>query len=425
MTTTAAPPTTSTTTLPPPRAAGGRAARTKRGKLLRRIALGVGALAIVAGIGAAFRPRPLEVEVVKAVRGDLVVTVDEMGRARVRDRYVVSAPIGGNLLRMELRAGDEIKGSAVTARIVPMQPMLLDARSRAEAQARLAGTSAAQRQAQAAIARAEVASQHASDELERSRRLASSNTIAPEALTRAELEARLRVEELASARFAERMTANEVETVRAVLRRFEPASASNESFDVCSPVTGRVLRVLKESAGPVQAGTPLVELGDPGALELVSDVLSSDAVTIVPGAPVKVERWGGETLAAHVRLVEPSAFTRLSALGVEEQRVPVVIDLDSPREKWTSLGDGFRVEVRIVTADRRGVVQVPLASVFRSAQGWSVYAARDGHARVVPVELGARSDSAVEIVRGIPEGESVLVHPAERVTDGVRIAARK
>jgi HlyD family secretion protein len=420
---------TTITTHPPVetsrRAPSPKAQRAKRGKTIRRIALGAGGLLVVGALAAAFRPRPLEVEVARVTRGDLLVTVDEMGRARVRDRYVVSAPIGGNVLRLELKAGDEIAAKDVAARIVPMQPMLLDARSRAEAQARFAGAESAQKQARAAIARAELASQHASDELDRARRLAMSNSIAPTALTSAELEARLRVEELASARFAERMAANEVETVRAVLRRFDPASTSSDSFDVCSPVTGRVLRVLKESAGPVQAGTPLVELGDPGALELVSDVLSADAVSIAPGAPVKVERWGGETLAAHVRRVEPSAFTRLSALGVEEQRVPVVIDLDSPRVKWATLGDGFRVEVRIVTADKRAVAQVPLASVFRGREGWSVFAVRDGRARIAAVELGARSDTAVEITRGIAEGETVLVHPGERVADGSRVTARQ
>lgn len=418
--------TSPTRTLPDvARAPSVRAQRAKRGKTLRRVALGIGSLLVLGGIAAAFRPRPLEVDVARVSRGDLVVTVDEMGRARVRDRYVVSAPIGGNVLRMELKAGDEISARAVAARIVPMQPMLLDARARAEAQARFAGTEAAQKQTRAAIARAELASQHASEELERARKLAASNAIAPTALTTAELEARLRVEELASARFAERMAANEVETIRAVLRRFDPASASNESFDVCSPVTGRVLRVLKESAGPVQAGTPLLELGDSSALEIVSDVLSADAVSIAPGAPVKVERWGGEPLAAHVRRVEPSAFTRLSALGVEEQRVPIVIDLDSARDKWATLGDGFRVEVRIVTADKRAVFQVPLAAVFRGRDGWSVFAVRDGRARLAAVDLGARSDTAVEITRGLTEGEIVLVHPGERITDGTRVAARR
>lgn len=414
-----------TTTSSPVAKPSVRGTRGRRGKIVRRVVLAIAAGATVVAIAAAFRPRPLEVEVAPATRGDLVVTVDEMGRARVRDRYVVSAPIAGNLLRMELRAGDEIDAAAIAARIVPMQPMMLDARARAETQARAIGAAASQKQASAAVARAELASQHATDELERARKLAMSDSIAPDALTRAELESRLRVADLASARFAERMASAEVDTVRAVLRRFDPAQSPLESFEVCSPIKGRVLRVLHESAGPVQPGTPLLELGDPSALELVVDVLSADAVGIRPGAPVQVERWGGDELAAHVRLVEPSAFTRLSALGVEEQRVPVVVDLDAPRAKWGTLGDGFRVEVRIVTAQPRGVVMVPLASVFRHERGWAVFAAREGRARVVPVELGARSDVAVEVTRGLREGETVLVHPGERVADGARVVARR
>jgi HlyD family secretion protein len=413
-----------TTTPTLSRSASTRAKRVRRGKTVRRVLLGASALAVATGLAAAFRPRPLEVELIGATRGDLVVTVDEMGKARVRDRFVVSAPIGGNLLRVELGAGDAIETGDVLARIVPMQPVLLDARSRSEAQARAAGAAAAQRQAQVAIARAEVALQHAREELGRTRKLVSSGSLAPDALTRAELEARLRTEELASARFAEQMASNEAQMAKAALRRFDPSQAPSDAFDVPSPAKGRVLRVVTESAGPVQPGTPLIELGDPTALEIVADVLSADAVRMTRGARVTVERWGGEPLAAHVRTIEPSAFTRLSALGVEEQRVPVVIDLDDPRERWATLGDGFRVEVRVVVAERRSVVQVPLASVFRHRQGWALYAAREGRARLVPVELGVRGDTSVEVLAGLAEGEEVIVHPGERLADDVRIRAR-
>jgi HlyD family secretion protein len=401
-------------------------ARAKRGKTIRRVVLGASAVALAAAVGLAFRPRPLEVDTAPTVRGDLVVTVDEMAKTRVRDRYLVSAPLAGNLMRVELRAGDAVKSGAVLARVVPMQPMLLDARSRLEAQARAAGTAAGQRQAQAAIARAEIAETHARDELARSKSLFESGSIPSEQLVRAELEARLRVEELASARFAEQMAANEALMARAAVRRFDvPSGATTDAFDVASPVRGRVLRVVTQSAGPVQPGAPLVELGDPDALEIVADVLSADAVRMTPGAKVRVERWGGEPLAAHVRTVEPAAFTRLSALGVEEQRVPVVIDLDDPHERWAALGDGFRVEVRVTVAEKRGALQVPLASVFRQGQGWAVYSARDGRARLVPVVLGVRSDVAVEVTSGLAEGERVLVHPGERVAEGLRITSRE
>lgn len=409
----------------PSGAKSSRAARVRRGKLARRIVLGVFALGIVLALGLAFRPRPLEVDVAAATRGDLVVTVDEMGKTRVRDRYVVSAPLAGNLMRVELRAGDAVGAGAVLARIVPLQPMLLDPRSRVEAQARVAGAAAGQRQAQAAIARAELAAAHARDDLERTRRLVASGSLPNDALLTAELESRLRTEELASARFAEQMAANEVVMARAALKRFDPNAAPSEAFDIASPVAGRVLKVATQSAGPVQPGTPLVEVGDPAALEIVSDILSADAVRMNPGAKVKVERWGGDPLAAHVRRVEPSGFTRLSALGVEEQRVPVVIDLDDPREKWAALGDGYRVEVRVTVAEKHGVVHVPLAAVFRHEDGWAVYAVREDRARVVPVKLGVRSDVAVEIESGLTDGERVLVHPSERVADGIRVRARQ
>jgi HlyD family secretion protein len=306
-----------------------------------------------------------------------------------------------------------------------MQPVLLDARSRTEAQARAAGAEAGRRQALAAIARAELAEAHARDELARTKKLVDVGTLAPEALVKAELEARLRVEELASTRFAEQMAANEALMARAALRRFDASSAApSDAFDVASPVGGRVLKVVTQSAGPVQPGAPLVELGDPAALEIVADILSADAVRMVPGAKVSVERWGGAPLSAHVRTVEPAAFTRLSALGVEEQRVPVVIDLDEPHDRWAALGDGFRVEVHVTVAEKTKVVQVPLASVFRQGAGWGVYVAREGRARIVPVKLGIRSDVAVEIESGLAEGEEVLVHPGERITEGLRITSR-
>lgn len=406
------------------RASSPRAARVRRGKLARRIVMALLALGIVLALGLAFRPRPLEVEVVAAGRGDLVVTVDEMAKTRVRDRYVVSAPIGGNLMRIELRAGDEVRAGSVLARIVPMQPVLLDPRSRSEAQARVSVSLAGERQAEAAVARAELAEAHAADELVRTRRLVEGGSLPSDALVRAELEARLRKEELASARFAEQMAANEVTMARTALRRFEPSATPSDSFEVTSPAFGRVLRIPTQSAGPVQPGTPLVEVGDPGALEIVADILTADAVRMKPGAPVTVERWGGDPLPAHVRRVEPSAFTRLSALGVEEQRVPVVIDLDAPHERTAALGDGFRVEVRVVVAERHDVVHVPLAAVFRRGDGWALYVARDERARIVPVKLGVRSDTAVEIEEGLAAGDRVLVHPGERVADGVRIAPR-
>jgi HlyD family secretion protein len=402
-----------------------RAAKVRRRRLLRRGILGVVVLAVAGALAYAWRPRPVEVDVVTASRGDLLVTLDEMGKARVRDRYVVAAPLGGQLMRVEHRAGASVKEGEVLAQIVPLQPMLLDARSRTEAQARVQGAAAAQRQARAAVARAEIAAAHANDELARVRKLVEAESLAQNALVLAELDARLRTEELASARFAQQMVAHEAAMASAALRRFDPASAAADVFEVGSPAQGRVLRVLHESAGPVQPGTPLLEVGDPDALEIVSDVLTADAVQVKPGARTTIVRWGGETLPAHVRTVEPSAFTRLSALGVEEQRVAIVIDIDAPRERWTALGDGYRVEVRVVLADRPAVVRAPLAAVFRHGDGWAAYAVRGGRASLVPIRLGARGDALVEVEQGLADGDRVIVHPPERVAHDVRVAARE
>ncbi len=398
--------------------------RRARARWVRRALLVATGAASVGALVYAWRPKPVPVEVAVAARGDLVVTVDEMAKTRVRDRFVVSAPIAGNVLRIELEPGAVIEASSVLARITPMTAPMLDARSKVEAQARSAGARAGEQQARAAVARAELAAKHAGDELERTRRLVGSGSLAADALTRAELEARLRTEELASARFAVQVAAHEAAMASAALRRHDGVGSREETLEVTAPTGGSVLRVIRESAGPVQPGTPLVEIGDPAGLEVVADVLTADAVRMRRGAHVTVDRWGGPSLRAHVRMVEPAAFTRVSALGVEEQRASVIIDFDEPRERWSALGDGYRAEVKIVLTERRGVVRIPLGSTFRHGEGWATYVVRDERAALAPVRLGARSDREVEVEEGLGEGEKVLVHPSERVSPGVRVAPR-
>ncbi|MBX3232490.1 MAG: HlyD family efflux transporter periplasmic adaptor subunit [Labilithrix sp.] len=393
--------------------------RTSR-RWLRRGLWGAAGVAAAAALGWSFVPKPVPVDTVRVARGDLVVTVEELARTRVRDRYVVAAPLAGNLVRIELRPGDQVTAGSVLARITPLESPLLDPRTRVEAASRAAAAAAGERQAKAAVGRAEAAASHATDDLARTRRLFEGGSIAEEAVTRATLEMRLRSEELASARFAAQMAAHEEAMARAALARVSSAGAS-EGFDVPAPATGKILRVLMESAGPVQPGTALVEIGEPAALEIVTEVLSADAVRIRPGAAVIVERWGGPDLRAEVRRVEPAGTTRLSALGVEEQRVPIVIDLDEPRERWSTLGDGFRVETRIVIEEKRGVHHVPLGSVFRHDGGWAVWVVEGDRARRVKVTLGARGEANVEIAEGIADGAVVVVHPSERVREGVRV----
>lgn len=382
------------------------------------------ALGLLAMIVVAFLPKPVLVDVALVERGPLRVTVDEDGRSRVSDRYVLSAPLTGNLGRIELDPGDPVSEGAVLARLVPLARPLMDAQSRAEAEARVAASAAQLRQARASVERGRAALTFAETQVGRHQRLVQRGTLAQEALDRVELERRSRREELTSAEFGVRVAAHQLEMARAALGRFDQGEDAGEQMEVTSPIEGQVLRVMHESAGVVQAGTPLLELGDPSHLEIAVDVLTSDAVQIEPGQRVIVERWGGDPLDAHVRLIEPSAFTRTSALGVEEQRINVVIDLDSPREAWQRLGDGYRVETQIVIWEEADVLRVPANAVFRHAGGWAVYAIEGGVARLTPVETGRRNGLEVQILGGVEEGDSLVAHPSDQVTDGISVEAR-
>jgi HlyD family secretion protein len=394
-------------------------------KWLKRSLWIVFALGLVGMIVVAFLPKPVPVDLVPVERGSLRVTVDEDGRTRVMDRYVVSAPLTGNLGRIELDPGDVVEDGQVLARLVPLARPLMDAQSRAEAQARVASASAQLRQARATVERAEAALEFAESNASRMGRLAERGTITERALEEARLELRSRREELTSARFGVRVAAHQLEMARAALGRFDGDGGEAEQMEVSSPIEGVVLRVMQESGGVVQAGAPLLEIGDPSHLEIAVDVLTSDAIHVEPGDRVVIERWGGdEALEGHVRLVEPSAFTRTSALGVEEQRVNVVIDLDSPRERWERLGDGYRVETRIVIWEEDDVLRVPASAVFRQGDGWAVYRRVGAQARLTPIAIGRRNGLSVQVLEGLEEGDRVIAHPSDRVTDGVEIEPR-
>lgn len=393
----------------------------------RWVKRGIGLLivaALVAGLIFAARPRPVAVELATARRGTMQVTVEEAGRTRVRDRYVVLAPLGGDLARIILRPGDKIQAGALLARIVPQTPALLDPRSRAEATARLGTAQAASQQARANVTLADLALEHARGDAERMKSLGVKGSVSPDAAAHAEFESNLRAQELASARFGVAVATHEVEMARAALARYGNAAKGGDAFDIVSPIAGRVLRVVQSSAGMVLPSTPLVEVGDPTELEVVADVLTEDAVRITPGAKVILDRWGGPwPLTAHVSVIEPSAFTRLSALGVEEQRVSIVIDFDEPLERRAELGDGYRVEAHIVTWQKDDVMVVPSSAVFRQKEGWATFVAMQGRARLRMLGIGHRSASDVEVTSGLSAGEQVVIHPSDKVEDGVRIAA--
>ena len=304
--------------------------------------------------------------------------------------------------------------------LAPLASPLLDARTRSEAQARLSAAVSALGQAEAQQGRATAAEALARDELSRARALAAGGSIPPQQLDRAELEARIRSEERSSAAFAVKVAAEQVRLARAALTG--EGAARDRHVDVVAPASGRVLRVLQESAGVVQAGAPLLEVGNPEALELVVDLLTTDAVRVHPGTPLTVQGWGGDrTLAARVRRVEPSAFTKLSALGVEEQRVNVIAALTDPRGDWASLGDGFRVEARFVLWEGPDVLKVPQGAAFRRGDGWAVYRVVGRTARLTPVRIGHRGEAEVEVLDGLGPGAVVVVHPGDRVEDGARV----
>ena len=393
--------------------------------LKRGIWTGFG-LIVVATIVVAWLPKPVAVDSATVARGSLRITVDEDGRSRVKDRYVVSAPITGNLARIELTPGATVTTETIVARIMPLDPPLMDARSRAQAEGRVASATAARRQTEAAIARARAAVEYANRDAERQGSLAGRGLAAQQALERANLEARSRREELTSAEFGARIARYELEMAQAALGRLSNARGTDtEQLDLPAPVAGRILKLIQVSEGAVQVGTPLLEIGDPAALEIVVDVLTSDATQITPGAPVEIDRWGGsELLRGHVRLIEPSAFTRVSALGVEEQRVNVVIDLDEPHERWASLGDGYRVEAHIVIWQAEDVLHVPASAVFRHDGGWAVYVIRDGIAKLNTVEIGRRTGLSTQVTDGLAVGDHVIVHPSDRVVDGIEVVTR-
>lgn len=401
---------------------------------LRRLLMFVILAAAVGAVVYALMPQPVSVDVAAVTRGALVVTVDEDGKTRIKERYVVAAPLGGQLLRIDLDPGDPVEsGTTLLTAIQPIDPALLDVRSRAEAQARVRAAEAALKQAEPRVETARIALEFAESQWGRTRDLYNRDTISREEYENAELLYRSRGEEFRAARFAEEIARYELELARAALVRSQPANSSSGNgsevdagqFEIHSPITGRVLRVMQESATVVTPGTALIELGDPADLEVEIDVLSSDAVRVQPGAKVYLEQWGGdEPLLGQVRLIEPAGFTKISALGVEEQRVWVIVDFDESQPQAGALGDGYRVEARIVVYESDDAVKVPTSALFRYRGDWAAFVLERGRAVLRTVEIGRRNDLEAEVHAGLSEGEQVVVHPSDRVVDGVRVTVR-
>jgi HlyD family secretion protein len=413
---------------------------------------------IVVGLGYAFLPEPVDVDLATVERGTLRVTVDEDGKTRIRDKYVVSAPLNGRILRISLEPGDEvIAGETLLTMIEPRDPELLDARSVAQAEARVKAAQAALRQVEPMLGEARAAQALAEAELQRVRQAATGGAITESELDQAEFTYRQRSEALRSARIAEEIARFELQQAQAALIRSrprenqEPAAAVNENgtgaggnsvggennhgetllgnngwnFPIYSPITGRVLRVFQESAAVVTPGTPLLELGDPNDLEVEVDVLSRDAVKINPDDAVLLEHWGGERpLNGRVRLVEPSAFTKISTLGVEEQRVYTIVDLVDRPEDRRSLGDGFRVEARIIIDEAADVLVVPTSALFRVGGKSAVFSVKDGIVHQQMVTIGRQNGLEAEVLKGLEKGDRVIVHPSDQVEEGVAVQQR-
>lgn len=398
--------------------------------MTRRLLLwGCLGLLLLAGLAYALWPRPVPVDFVTAARGPLVVTVDEEGETRIRDVFVLDAPIAGRMRRIDLEVGDAVTaGESVVARIEPIDPAFLDVRSEAQAEAAVDAADANRRLAAAEVVSAEAELDFAESELYRARELIGDQHISERALDDAERNFRTRQAALETAKAALRMRESELRHARTQL--LSPAETerdfgARDCVTLTAPVSGSILRIIHESEGVVQPGEALIEIGDPRDLEIVVDYLSEDAVKIEPGQRAIIEEWGGGgDLNGQVDRVEPFGFTKVSALGIEEQRVNVIIDFTDEPTAWQRLGHGFRVETRVVLWQGEDVLKLPLTALFRNGDDWSVFVEEDGRARRRRVTLGRRTNFEAEIVEGLEEGERVVLHPSDRVVEGVGLAAR-
>ncbi|HJV90369.1 MAG TPA: HlyD family efflux transporter periplasmic adaptor subunit [Holophagaceae bacterium] len=383
---------------------------------------GLGAL-LLAGLGGAFafRPSPVPVELHTVRRGPFELELVGDGKTRVRERHVATAPQAGRLLRPVLKAGDPVTQGQVIAEILPADPALLDPRTTQELRERLGAAEAARDRSRAALAQAEVALAHARTEEARIRRLAEKRAVSAQERERAETTAQLAARERDAALHQSHAADHDLSLATAALAR-SGGAAGLKPWALRSPVAGRVLRVLHESGGPIALGAPILELGDPSDLEVVVDLPTEEAALVPVGAPARLERWGGpEVLALRVRRVEPSAFTKVSPLGVEEQRVNVILDADHPP---ATLGDAFQVEVHLRVERRDSVLTLPTAALFRKGDDWCVFQAEAGRARLRPVTLGRRGDRTSWISAGLPEGALVIAYPSDALAEGVRVRPR-
>lgn len=403
-----------------------------KGQNIRQwISLTILGVVILSALFLALRQPPLAVDLGEVTKGPLVITVDEDGETRVREAYVVSAPVTGRLLRITQDVGDPvIAGETVLATIQPSEPTFLDVRSQSEARAQIRSSEAALKLAKAEVERAAAERDFAQNELKRMETLFQTQTVAEAAVDRARMQFSSTRAALASAQAAVDVADHEMERARAMLitPQDSPEGGIDTrccTVDVRSPITGRLLRLIEESEAVLPAGAPLVEVGNPRELEIVVDLLSSDAVRVEPNAPVRIMDWGGNyELMGRVRRIEPFGFTKISALGVEEQRVNVIIDFADPEAIPAALGHGFRVEVKIEEWRTEDTIRIPEAALFRQGNIWSAFLVKDGRVEQRLLEIGRSNGQSAEVLGGVEAGEQVILYPSEKVEEGIRVKER-
>lgn len=399
--------------------------------LKRWWAAALAVIVMAGGLTYAFWPRPVMVSLGTAEHGAMLVTVEDEGETRVKEVYTISAPLAGRVARFGGHVGDDVvAGETVVASIRPTEPTLRDARTQSELEAALKAAKAARDLAKAEVVKAKAARDFAESEFRRARELAARGTISTSALDRARMETRTQDAAVETARASLRVREFEVQTAAAALAN--PASngkgpdSASCCFEVRAPVSGTILKVYQESEAVVSAGTPLVEIGDPADLEIVVDLLSTEAVGVSPGDEVLIEDWGEpRTLEGRVRRIEPLGFTKVSALGIEEQRVNVIVDFVDPPEKRKRLGHGYRVLAKIVQWRGDDVLTVPLSALFRVDDKWALFRVEDDRAHQVLVEVGHMNGRLAEIRSGIKTGDTIVLHPSDTVRDDTRVMARE
>lgn len=383
-------------------------------------------------------PRPIAVDLAVVTKGPMEVTVDDEAKTRIRHIYTVSAPVAGRVLRisnpsgsqgLSVHVGDQVvAGETVVAVMQPTTPSFIDMRSREELLAQLAAADAAVKLAEAEVRRIEAALDFARSELRRAEQLARTDAISAKALDKARFDVATNEAALASAQAQLQVRHNERATVAA--RLIDPASTPPPSNSACciqlrAPVTGRILKITQDSEAVVPAGAPLVEIGDPVDLEVIADLLSSEAVQIKSGGTARIDGWGGSPIQGRVVRVDPAGFLKVSALGIEEQRVRTTIDFVDPPKAWSSLGHDYRVIVHVTTWNAEDALRVPVGALFRRGEDWAVFSVKDGRARTTLVKIGHRNSRTAEVLSGLLERDPVVLHPSDRIKDGVTVSDRE